>query len=121
MSSEERYDEVKEAVLTHIQNIFTELEQEMAMSHQEKYALLEDSFEGATDEDELRVAFERWYADHAEDLKLDYDVDELWESALNGELNYDSYNRESNDDEEEIGDDIGSVFSDSKDDDDDEY
>lgn len=111
MSSEERYDEVKEAVLTHIQNIFAELEEEMAMSHQEKYALLEDSFEGATDEDELRVAFERWYADHAEDLKLDYNVDELWESALNGELNYDNYNRESSENEEENLEEADIVFS----------
>ena len=91
----------------------------MAMSHQEKYALLEDSFEGATDEDELRVAFERWYADHAEDLKLDYEVDELWESALNGELNYDNYTRESNDDEDL--EETDSVFTDSSSDEDDEY
>ena len=89
------------------------------MSHQEKYALLEDSFEGATDEDELRVAFERWYADHAEDLKLDYEVDELWESALNGELNYDNYTRESNDDEDL--EETDSVFTDSSSDEDDEY
>jgi len=120
MSPEERYDEVKEAILTHIQNMFVELEQEMAMSHQEKYALLEDSFEGAADEDELRVAFERWYADNAEDLKLDYDVDELWESALNGEWNYDNYSREANDDEEGL-EEADTVFSDSKDDSDEDY
>lgn len=119
MSSEERYEEVKEAVLIHIQNMFTELEEEMAMSHQEKYALLEDAFEGATDEDELKVAFERWYADHSEDLKLDYEVDELWDSALNGELTCDNYNRD-NDHEDEESKDNNSGFS-SFDDEDEEY
>ena len=42
--SEESYDDVKESVLAHIQNLFHELEEDMAMSHQEKYTLLEKWF-----------------------------------------------------------------------------
>jgi hypothetical protein len=89
--SVDRYEDVKKSVLDHIQSLFKEMEEDMATSHQEKYALLEDAFENASDEDELKVAFEQWYAEHAEDLGLDYDVDELWEQALGGEVNYDSY------------------------------
>ena len=117
MSSEERYEEIKEAVLIHIQSLFEEMEQEMAMSHQEKYALLEDSFESATDEDELRVAFERWYADHAEDLKLDYEVGELWDNALNGELSCDNYNRDKDDEEDDEEDSNFSNFNDDEEED----
>lgn len=79
---EERYDNVKQAVLSHIQSVFQELEKDMAMSHQEKYALLEDAFENANDADELRVAFEQWFADHTTDLDLEQDVNELWEQAV---------------------------------------
>ena len=56
---EERYESVKRAVLAHVQSVFQELEKDMAMSHQEKYALLEDAFENAADADELKVAFEQ--------------------------------------------------------------
>jgi len=94
---EERYQEIKEAVLAHIQTLFEELEEDMAMSHQEKYALLEDAFENASDEGELRVAFEQWHADHAEDMGLQYKPGELWEQALGGEVNYDSYEKEDED------------------------
>ena len=59
--SEEKFDKTKDTVLGHIQSLFEEMEQEMAVSHQEKYALLEDAFENASDEDELRVAFEQWF------------------------------------------------------------
>lgn len=89
--SEQTYEEVKESVLAHMQNLFHELEADMAMSHQEKYTLLEDMFENASDADELRVAFEQWYADHAEDLDLEHSVDDLWDQALGGEINYDNY------------------------------
>ena len=90
----DRYREVKESVLTHIQSLFDEMEENMATSHQEKYALLEDAFENSSDEDELRVAFEQWYAEHSDDLSLDYDVDELWDQAMRGEVNYDNYKAE---------------------------
>ena len=79
---EDRYDNVKKAVLAHIQSVFQELEKDMAMSHQEKYALLEDAFENANDADELRVAFEQWFADHTGDLDLEQDVNELWDQAV---------------------------------------
>lgn len=65
-----------------MQAMFAEMEEEMAMSHQEKYTLLEDAFENAADTDELKVAFAQWYADHAEDLSLEHEVDELWEQAV---------------------------------------
>jgi hypothetical protein len=80
--TEKTYEEVKESVLAHMQGLFEEMEEDMAMSHQEKYALLEDMFENASDADELRVAFEQWYVDHAEDLGLEHDADELWDQAL---------------------------------------
>ena len=79
---EKSHEEIKYAVLNHIQGIFEEMEEEMAMSHQEKYALLEDAFENAGDLGELRIAFERWFSDHAEDVDFEQDVDELWEQAI---------------------------------------
>jgi len=87
--TERKYDE--EAVLSHIQNLFDEMEESMAMSHQEKYTLLEDVFENASDTDELRVAFDQWYADHADDLGLEYDADELWDQSLSGGIDFDKY------------------------------
>jgi hypothetical protein len=94
--SEDSYDDIKESVLGHIQSLFHELEEDMAMSHQEKYTLLEDVFENASDAEELRVAFEQWYVDHSDDLNLEYTVSELWDQALGGEIDYDNY---SSDDE----------------------
>jgi len=79
---EYEYDEAKSALLEHIKELFEELEGEMAMSHQEKYALLEDILENATDTGELKVAFEQWCAEHIVDLDLDEDADDLWEQAL---------------------------------------
>ncbi len=76
------YDATKEAVLTHIQSVFEEMEEEMAMSHQEKYALLEDAFENATDIDELHVAFEQWYSDHADEIGFEMEADEIWDQAI---------------------------------------
>ncbi len=91
---EDRFDNVKELVLAHMQQLFEQMEEEMVMGHQEKYTLLEDAFEQATDEDELHVAFEQWYADHAEDLQIEHEADDLWEQAVNGADN-------SGDDDEE--------------------
>ena len=79
---EDNFDITKNAVLGHMQSLFEELEEEMVHSHQEKYTLLEDAFESAAHEDELKVAFDQWYRDHAEELELEYNADELWELAL---------------------------------------
>lgn len=80
--SEERFEKAKEGILDFVQSMFEEMEEEMAMSHQEKYALLEDAFENATDMDELRVAFEQWYNDHSADLDFEHELEELWEMAV---------------------------------------
>lgn len=80
--SEDQFHKMKYAVLSHIQQTFEEMEESMAMQHQEKYALLEDAFENANDVDELRIAFEQWHRDHSEDLQMEQDVDELWDGAL---------------------------------------
>lgn len=78
------FDATKQAVLAHMDSLFQEMEKEMALSHQEKYALLEDAFENASDIDELRVAFEQWYADHADEVDFEHEANELWEQALGG-------------------------------------
>ncbi len=79
---EQNFDAVKVAVLDHIQNVFTEMEEELVISHQEKFAMLEDAFENAVDAGELKVAFEHWYHDHADDIDFGYGLDELWDQAL---------------------------------------
>ena len=79
---EANHEEIKTAVLSYIQNLFEEMEKEIAMSHQEKYALLEDAFENAVEPSELKIAFERWYADHADDVDFEQEVDEMWEQAI---------------------------------------
>lgn len=79
---EENFDLIKNSVLEHIQELFEEMEEEMAMSHQEKYALLEDALENAVDEDELKVAFEQWYYDQADDVNFEHDMHELWDHAM---------------------------------------
>ena len=78
---EDQYYVIKKSVLSHMQKLFEEMEMEMATSHQEKFALLEDVFENATDVGELKVAFEQWYADHTDEIEFDHDADELWEHA----------------------------------------
>jgi hypothetical protein len=78
----ESFHTVREAVLGHMQDLFADMEEALAMAHQEKLALLEDAFHNAVDADELRVAFEQWYYDHAEDLEVEQSVDELWDMAL---------------------------------------
>lgn len=97
----ESFDDVKDNVLAHIQQMFEEIEEELAISHQEKYTLLEDAFEQATDVDELRVAFEQWYSEHADDLELDLEADDLWEQALTGE---DMYSDEEDEDDYDFND-----------------
>ncbi len=85
--SEEKFEKTKDTVLAHIQSLFEQMEEEMAVSHQEKYALLEDSFENASDEEELRVAFEQWFSEHSNELSLDYgDADELWAEAMGEDI-----------------------------------
>ena len=79
------YDTIKQTVLEHIQTVFEEIEAEAVLSHQEKYALLEDAFDNATDTDELRVAFDQWYMDHSDDIGFDLNADDLWEQAVLGE------------------------------------
>ncbi|MBD3311003.1 MAG: hypothetical protein GF349_00720 [Candidatus Magasanikbacteria bacterium] len=79
---DEQFDITKTAVLDFVQQLFEEIEKELAVSHQEKYALLEDAFESAVDQDELKVAFEQWYHEHEEDLDFDYELNELWDQAL---------------------------------------
>ena len=80
--SEEQFYRVKNAVLAHVQTTFEEIEESMAMMHQEKYSLLEDACENANDVDELRIAFEQWHRDHSEELVLEESVDDLWDGAL---------------------------------------
>ncbi|MBU1721160.1 hypothetical protein KKG38_00020 [Patescibacteria group bacterium] len=79
--SEVLFHKTKKSVLNHIEMIFQEIEESIMMTHQEKYTLLEDAFENANDVDELRIAFDHWYIDHAEDLDLEEDADELWGMA----------------------------------------
>ncbi len=81
--SDEQFEQIKTAVLSHMRSVFEQMEEEAHMSHEEKYALLEDVLEQATDHDELRVAFEQWYKDHADNLELEFASDELWDHAIN--------------------------------------
>lgn len=80
--SEDQFQFTKSAVLGHVQSTFEEIEESMAMVHQEKLSLLEDAFENANDVDELRIAFEQWHRDHAHDIELEEAVDDLWDAAL---------------------------------------
>ena len=82
MDEEQQYESVKSAVLEYVQGLFSEMEQEMAMSHQEKYALLEDALHNATDVSELKVAFEQWYTEHSADLELEQELDDMWSQAV---------------------------------------
>ncbi len=82
MSSEDSHEKLKSAILEYIKTRFREIEQDLAMSHEDKYAKLEDSLEESVDEDELKVAFERWYMEHEDELRLEEDIDQLWEQAL---------------------------------------
>jgi len=78
----EHYSLVKSAILDHIRDMFEEIEEGVARSHEEKYALLEDALENASDVDELQVAFEQWFSDHCDELELEYELRELWDHAI---------------------------------------
>jgi len=80
---ESEYDEVKQSLLVYVREIFEEIEEGLARSHEEKYALLEDLLENAADVDELKVAFSQWYGDYADDLELEYELEEIWDNAIN--------------------------------------
>ncbi|OIO19090.1 MAG: hypothetical protein CO029_04495 [Candidatus Magasanikbacteria bacterium CG_4_9_14_0_2_um_filter_41_10] len=95
------FEKAKTDVLGHIEALLEEIEQEIALSHQEKYALLEDAFGSASDVDELRVAFDQWFMEHSEDIGFDHTVDEIWDHALGGEHSYASGDDE-DDDEDKI-------------------
>ena len=82
MSSDENYLLVKEALLGHIRELFEEIESEVARFHEEKFAMLEDALEVASDTEELQVAFAQWFNDHADDLDLGYELEEIWNNAL---------------------------------------
>lgn len=79
---EEHFETVKDSILTNVRDIFNEIEEGIARSHEEKYAVLEDALGNASDVDELRVAFEQWFADHADDLELEYEFEELWDTVM---------------------------------------
>ncbi|MFA7315142.1 MAG: hypothetical protein WC025_04440 [Candidatus Magasanikbacteria bacterium] len=82
MSSDENYLLVKVALLNNVREIFEEIESELARFHEEKFAMLEDALEGASDTEELQVAFSQWFNDHADDLDLGYELEEIWNNAL---------------------------------------
>lgn len=101
---EDHFDTTKYSVLKHVQKLFQEMEEEMAISHQEKYALLEDAFESASDAEELRVAFDQWFHDHADDVEFEHEAHELWEHAVAGSEDEDDEDTDEyiEDEEEEI-------------------
>ncbi|OIO18384.1 MAG: hypothetical protein AUJ23_03715 [Candidatus Magasanikbacteria bacterium CG1_02_32_51] len=82
MSSDENYLLVKTALLSHVRELFEEIESELARFHEEKFAMLEDALEGASDIEELQVAFSQWFNDQGEDLDLGYELEEIWNNAL---------------------------------------
>ncbi|MBT4153020.1 MAG: hypothetical protein HOE53_00015 [Candidatus Magasanikbacteria bacterium] len=80
--SEEQFSKVKKAILGHVQNVFDEIEESLAMQHQEKYSLLEDACENATDVSELKIAFQQWHGEHADDLELEDNIEDMWSTAI---------------------------------------
>ncbi len=81
---EDQLESVKKNLLEHMRHLFTEIEEGMARTHEEKFALLEDSVSNASDFDELKVVFEQWHSEHALDVDLEYEVEEIWDAVLNG-------------------------------------
>ncbi|HAT03517.1 MAG TPA: hypothetical protein DCS29_01930 [Candidatus Magasanikbacteria bacterium] len=79
---EDQYEIIKDALLDHVRDVFEEIEEDLARYHEEKYAMLEDALNSASDASELQVAFAQWYNDHADDLELEYELEELWQNAL---------------------------------------
>lgn len=101
--NEEHFDQMKSTVLENVQAMFEEIEETMAMKHQEKYSLLEDAFENATDVSELRIAFEQWHMEHAEDLEIESEIDEMWDAAIASiEEGEDEFDYDDEDEEEEL-------------------
>ncbi len=80
---EEQLENIKENLLEYMRQVFAEIEEGMARTHEEKFALLEDAVSTASDFDELKVAFEQWHLDHAHDVDLEYEVEEIWDAVLN--------------------------------------
>jgi hypothetical protein len=122
MQNEEKFEIIKGSVLDHVQKMFNDIEKEIAISHQEKIALLEDAFENATDEGELKVAFDQWFAEHSEEVGFDMEADDLWDAALAGQVEDESYishgrKQTANPDDEEEAFDSGSLRDDSNGDD----
>lgn len=76
------HENLQQAILDYLRTRFDEIEDDLAVSYQEKYAHLEDVISQAVDKEELKVAFERWYLEHQEDLEILEDIDDLWEQAL---------------------------------------
>lgn len=86
---EDQYELVKDALLKHIREVFEEIEEGLVRSHEEKFAMLEDSLNNASDVDEIKVAFDQWYTDHCDELEFEYEVNELWDNALsNAEVDF---------------------------------
>ncbi len=81
---EDQLELVKGNLLEHMRMLFAEIEQGMARTHEEKFALLEDAVTTASDFDELKVAFEQWHLEHATDVDLQSEVEEIWDAVLNG-------------------------------------
>ena len=82
MQAVDTHEAIKGALLEYIQERLEEIEKDLAMSHQEKYAHLEDVLESSVDEEEVKVAFEQWYNEHQSDLDLSEAPEDLWEQAL---------------------------------------
>ncbi len=80
--TEEQHELVKNALLEHIREIFEEIEEDVARSHEERYALLEDLLENASEPDELRVAFEQWHAEHSDEIDFGAELEEIWDNAI---------------------------------------
>lgn len=83
---EEQFELIKANLLGHIRELFKEIEEEVARSHEEKYALLEDAVNNTSDINELRVAFEQWYSDRIAEIDFGYDIDEIWDAVVNAEV-----------------------------------
>ncbi len=98
--SEDQFPKVKKAILVHVQNVFDEIEESLAMQHQEKYSLLEDACENATDVSELKIAFQQWHGEHADELELEDNIEDMWSNAI-ALLDEDEAWDEDEDDEED--------------------
>lgn len=82
MQAVDTHEVIKDALLEYVQERLEEIERDLAMSHQEKYAHLEDVLESSVDEEEVKVAFEQWYREHEHDLDLSETPEDLWEQAI---------------------------------------